>query len=153
MGTVVQLAYKAQKIFWRLFRPRTRGVKVMLFNASGEILLIRNSYGATNLYVLPGGGVRPWERPIDAARREVSEELGAVVEALAPVSTHCTSSEGKRDLVHLFEGTLVCVPQVDGVEVAEASFFALDALPEMLSPATSRRLAERRGEVEPDGNW
>lgn len=45
----MQLVYRAQKLLWRLFRPHTRGVKVMLFNADGEILLIRNSYGATRV--------------------------------------------------------------------------------------------------------
>ena len=125
----------------------------MLFNSEGEILLIRNSYGSSDLFVLPGGSVRLWEQPVDAARREVREELGCAVEALAPVSTHYTSAEGKRDMVHLFEARVAGMPEADSFEVAEARFFALDALPEMLSPATARRLAERSGLVEADGSW
>ena len=153
MGALRQFAYRVQKHLWRMFRPRTRGVKVMLFNADGEILLIRNSYGASNLFLLPGGGVRPWERPLDAARREVREELGCSVEALVPLSMHSTSAEGKRDTVHLFEARIAGSLQADGVEVREARFFALDALPEAVSPATARRLAERSGQLEPDGSW
>lgn len=153
MGTVMHFAYRAQKHLWKLLRPRTRGVKVMLFNADGEILLVRNNYGASNLFVLPGGGVRPWERPVNAAHREVREELGCAAEALMPVSTHCTSAEGKRDTVHLFEARLAGTPEADGIEVVEARFFALNALPPTLSPATARRLEERCGKLEPDGSW
>jgi hypothetical protein len=69
------------------------------------------------------------------------------------VTTHFTSSEGKRDTVHLFEAKLVGTPRADRLEVIEARFFALDALPETISPATARRLAERTGKVEPGRFW
>lgn len=149
----MQFAYRAQKRLWKLFRPHTRGVKVMLFNANGEILLVRNGYGASDLFVLPGGGVRPFEQPASAAVREVREELGCALEALVPVSTHFTSAEGKRDTVHLFEARITQTPRADNVEVVEARYFALDALPETLSPATARRLAERAGRAKADGAW
>ena len=48
--------YRLQRLAWRLLRPRTRGVKVMLFNEAGELLLVRHSYGDTGLFLLPGGG-------------------------------------------------------------------------------------------------
>lgn len=125
----------------------------MLFNDAGEILLVRNSYGASHLFVFPGGGVRPWEQPAVAAEREIREELGCMLDGLMPVSTHLTSAEGKRDTVYLFEAKLAGEPQPDGVEVVEASFFHVDALPETVSPATARRLAERRGAVPVNGSW
>ena len=153
MRRLTQFAYRAQKRFWRLVRPRTRGVKVMLFNRDEQILLIRNSYGESDLFLLPGGGVRPWETPGDAVRREVREELGCGLKALKPVSTHSTSAEGKRDTIFLFEAKLVGSPQANPSEVAEAEFFALDALPIALSPATARRLAERSAMVQADGVW
>ena len=94
MNRAVNLAYRIQKSLWRLLRPRTRGVKLMLFNEAHEILLIRNSYGRSDQFVLPGGGVRPWEKPEQAARREAREEMRCMVEALTPVSTHFSSAEG-----------------------------------------------------------
>lgn len=151
--SAIQLAYAFQKRLWRLFRPRTRGVKVMLFNPGGEILLVRNSYGRTHQFVFPGGGIRPWETPERAAIREVREELGCAVSGLLPVSTHFTSAEGKRDTVHLFEGRIGADPKPDGFEIAEARFFPLDALPDAISPATARRLAERQSKANADGAW
>lgn len=151
--SLIQLAYRMQKRLWKLLRPRTRGVKVMLFNPGGDVLLVRNSYGASHLWVLPGGGVRPWEQPAAAAEREVREELGCGVSGLRPVSTHLTSAEGKRDTVFLFEAEAVGKVKADGFELVEARFFGLGALPEPVSPATLRRLAERRGERVADGSW
>ena len=145
--------YRVQRLLWRLFRPRTRGVKVMLFNPAGELLLVRHSYGDTDLFLLPGGGVRPFEAPERAAARAVREELGCGVEALALVSIHASSHEGKRDTVHLYRARIAGEVRIDGVEIAEARFFPLEALPAAASPATRRRLAELSGEREADGRW
>lgn len=153
MSALIQLAYRAQRRIWTLLRPRTRGVKILLVTETGQVLLVRNSYGATDLWVLPGGGVRPWEAPGAAARREVHEELGCSIRGLRPVSTHFTAAEGKRDTVFLFEAEPVGVPRADCVELLDARFFALDKLPDKLSPATARRMAERRGERIIDGGW
>ena len=153
MKRVLDFAYRIQKWLWKLLRPRTRGVKVMLFNGAGEIILIRNSYGRSDLFVLPGGGVRPWEGPGPAARREVREELGCEVERLAPVSIHYSAAEGKRDTIHLFTALVSGRPREDRFEVEEALFFPLDSLPENLSEATRRRIEEHEGHRERDGAW
>ena len=145
--------YRVQRLLWRLFRPRTRGVKVMLFNAAGELLLVRHSYGDTALFLLPGGGVRPFERPELAAAREIREELGCGVARLTLISVHASTHEGKSDTVHLYRAELAGEIRIDGVEIAEAGFFHLDALPASTSPATRRRLAELSGERATDGRW
>lgn len=150
---MLKLAYRIQKQLWRLLGPRTRGVKLMLFNPAGELLLIRNSYGRSDLFVLPGGGVRPWEAPERAARREAREELGCDVEGLAEVSTHYSSAEGKRDTIILFEGRVGKPVVSDGFEVEEARLFGLDALPPNISPATLRRIEEWIGQRKRDGSW
>ncbi len=134
-------------------RWKTRGVKVMLFNESGELLLIRNSYGKTHLHVLPGGGIRRSETPAAAAAREVREEVGLSVEGLAPFAAYRNEAEGKRDTVHLFTASTREAPRPDGVEVEEARFFPLEALPDTISDATLRRIAEYRGEKAVDGAW
>ena len=150
---LIEMAYAIQKRAWRLFRPRTRGVKVMLFNAAGDLLLIRNSYGRSDLFVLPGGGVRPWEEPATAAKREVKEELGLDVATLTLRSRHSSSAEGKRDEIHLFEAVTHGSPKADNFEVLEICFASPQDLPETTSDATRRRVDEYLGRRIPDGSW
>ena len=153
MGAVMQTLYRMKRSVLRRLRWRTRGVKVMLFNADGELLLIRNSYGKSHLYVLPGGGIRPFESPESAALREVREEVGIIAERVTPVSIHVSVLEGKRDTVHLFTAFTSRTPNPDGFEVEEARFFSLECLPETVSAATVRRIAEFRGERSVATAW
>lgn len=145
--------YRLQKWLWRVLRPRTAGVKVMLFNRRGELMLIRNSYGRSDLFVLPGGGIKRFESAEAAARREVLEELGFVVQQLTFVSLYSSSAEGKRDTVYLFKGVVDGDPGADGREVQEARPFALADLPAATSPATRRRIAEYVGDRFANGAW
>lgn len=154
MRALVQAAYGLRRRVLAWLRIRTRGVvKVMLFSESGELLLIRNSYGNRDLYVLPGGGVGRHETPEEAALREVREELGAGIEELSFVGRYRSGVEGKRDTIHLFRGTAMGDISPDPIELEEARFFRLEALPETVSPATLRRIAELLGKRPIDGRW
>lgn len=125
----------------------------MLFNHNGELALVRNSYGNRELFVLPGGGIRPLEKPSEAAKREIKEELGVIVATVKFRSCHSSAAEGKRDEVHLFEALVDSDLKIDGTEVLEARFASLDNLPKTTSPATRRRIEEYLGMREPDGYW
>jgi ADP-ribose pyrophosphatase YjhB (NUDIX family) len=150
---LLDLLFRVRRLVLRLLRVRTRGVKVLLRNPAGEILLIRNTYGRTDLWVLPGGGVDRAEDPADAAHREIDEELGCGIAELSLLSVHFNGSEGKRDTIHLFGGVVAGEPRPDGYEVEEAAFFPLDALPSSVSPATRRRIDEHLGRRAADGQW
>ena len=150
---LLNLAYRLQKKLWRLLRPHTRGVKVMLFTAGGEIVLIRNSYGRSEQFVLPGGGIHRSEGPEQAARREIREELGCEVDQLVQVSTHYSGGEGKRDTIFLFRARATEAPRKASFEVAEVGIFPIDALPSTTSPATLRRISEHLGQRKADGSW
>ena len=153
MRSAMQIVYRCRKLLYRLLRLRTFGVKAMVFDPAGKLLLIRNSYGPTHLWVLPGGGIGRGETPEAAAAREVKEEVGLEVRQLARVSQHFSAREGKRDSIVLFTAQADGEPRIDRLEVEEARFFPLDALPETVSASTLRRIAEYRGERAPDGAW
>jgi 8-oxo-dGTP pyrophosphatase MutT (NUDIX family) len=153
MRLVMQILYRVRKTLFRICRVRTRGAKVMVFNPAGELLLIRNTYGPTHLWVLPGGGIGRRETPEAAGAREVKEEVGLEVARLTRVSEHFNGAEGKRDTITLFTAHADGTPRIDRLEVAEARFFSLDALPQTVSAATLRRIAEHRRERSPDGRW
>ena len=153
MKAGIQFLYKVKRALLRVTRWKTRGVKVMLFNAAGELLLIRNSYGRSHLHVLPGGGIRRSEAPEEAARREVREEVGVESGRLTLRSIHRNHAEGKRDTIYLFTGFTAEAPRADGFEVEEAGFHPLGALPGTVSAATLRRIAEYRGEQPVAADW
>jgi len=120
-----------------------RGVKVMAFDAQGRVLLVRHRYGNRDAWMLPGGGIRPWERPLAAARRELREETGCRLDALRLVARFRAVADGVEHPLFLFTGATADTPAPDGIEIAEAVFFDPAALPPDVSPATRRRLTER----------
>jgi hypothetical protein len=64
--------------YFLLRRPMTLGVRVLVRDKSGAVLLVRHSYVAG--WHLPGGGVERGETAQDAARKELMEE--AAIESL-----------------------------------------------------------------------
>ncbi len=153
MRAIIQSAYVLRRLVLRVLRLRTTGVKVMLFNDEGELLLIRNAYGNSQQFLLPGGGVSRGESPAAAATREIREELGLELDRVEPVWSYESNAEGKRDTIHLFRAKTHGRPIIDGREVIEARYFPLGALPSQVSPATLRRIAELSGERLIDGRW
>ena len=153
MRALVQAAYAIRRRILALLRLRTRGVKVMLFNDEGELLLIRNSYGNRDLFVLPGGGIGPFETPEAAGAREVREELGIDARELAFLGVYQSATEGKRDRVYLFRAKASGLVKPDPTELEEARYFPLDGLPVSISPATQRRIQEINNQRSIDGRW
>jgi ADP-ribose pyrophosphatase YjhB (NUDIX family) len=141
----MQLGYRLRRLLFAWFRIRTRGVKVMVFNPSGELLLIRNTYGDSRFFVLPGGGIGRRETATAAAAREVREEVGLKLRNLEALGSYSSAAEGKRDTIELFRGLADGDPVPDRREVEEAAFFPLEALPAATSAATLRRVAELAG--------
>jgi ADP-ribose pyrophosphatase YjhB (NUDIX family) len=152
-AAILQFLHRCRHAALRLLRIKTRGVKVMAFNPAGELLLIRNTYGHSHLFMLPGGGIERRETPAEAAARELNEEAGLWAERLEARSTHKSRHEGRRDTIHLFTALATEAPKPCGVEVQEARFFPLDALPHNISAATLRRIAEYRGEQPISESW
>lgn len=149
----IDLAYALRRRVLRLLRWPTRGVKVAAFDGAGRLLLVRNGYGRSELWVLPGGGVGWREAPEAAVRRESMEEVGCRLSALRAIGEYRSRAEGKRDTIHLYSGVTADPPRVDGAEVVEARFFPLDDPPPGTSPATLRRIQELRGARVSDGTW
>lgn len=153
MRSAIDLAYRLRRRVLALLRWRTRGVKVMAFDPAGRLLLVRHRYGRSDLWMLPGGGIKRGETPGSAAARELVEETACRVSDITLVGRFVAGAEGRRDTVHLFRGVTVDSPVVDGVELAEAAFFALASLPNNVSPATLRRIGEHRREHVANGRW
>ncbi len=130
---------------WRRFRKvPIAGVSVVLTNFSGDVLLLRHSYGP-DVWALPGGGIKAGENIAECARREVQEELGIEVAAIEALGTIEETLSGSPHTAHLFAATINARPRPDRREVLEARFFPSHSLPEPLGEVTRRRIDVWRG--------
>jgi NAD+ diphosphatase len=105
-----------------------------------ELLLIRHSYGPTDLWALVAGFVEAGESLEEAARREVGEEVGLRLAELCYFGSQPWAMSGPGVVLVGFHATCAdptAEPVADGREVAEARWFPLDALPEQLPPPFS----------------
>lgn len=141
---IYRLAYLAHLGVNFLFRPKTRGAYVAVW-LDKKLLLIRNSYKPG--YTLPCGGIEKSESPIEAAQRELNEEVGLnlPVSKLKLAAKKIVYSEFKQDHIYLYETHLKRQPdlKLEGYEVVWSKFMRpQDALKLPLSPAIRDYLAE-----------
>ena len=142
------IAYRVLLAVWFVFRPTWRGVSIAVWQ-DGRVLAIRNSY--RNWLALPGGGIHRGEAPLDAARRELREEVGIVAApgTLRFVGEIATNFEWKRDRCSFFELVLdqPLEPRVDRREVVWAGFVTpAEALRDHVTPPVRAYLERRERE-------
>ena len=143
---VLVVADRLRRVYWRIYGPRTVGVRTVIRDADGQVLLLRHTYGAP-LWHLPGGGVRRRETVVAAARREALEETGIVIAgdpgAMTLHGLFSNLREGKSDHIAVFvvhEWSRESEPS--DPEIAEVAWFPLHTPPADASPGTRRRLDE-----------
>lgn len=140
------------RLWWRIRRPRSLGVRVLVHDAAERVLLVRHTYVAQ--WHLPGGGVKKWEATQDAAVREAREETGVAVTIERLMGVYHNRLEFKDDqvVVYVARADGAAALRGDGFEIAEAAWFALKALPDV-SAATRRRLADYAAGGAAFGKW
>ena len=79
-----------------------RTARVMVFDPAGRVLLIRcvamRSDGEFRFWLTPGGEIEAGETPMQAAMRELREELGLTGEVVGPVYTEATQFEHQGEM-------------------------------------------------------
>jgi 8-oxo-dGTP pyrophosphatase MutT (NUDIX family) len=104
-----KLIFYILKMYWKIFRPRTFGVKVVIKHPELPdcFLLVRHSYGNQAKWNLPGGGYNPQrETPYQAAEREVKEELHVPLINPVIIGEHYSELQGKRDTISILSGSI-----------------------------------------------
>jgi ADP-ribose pyrophosphatase YjhB (NUDIX family) len=139
--------------WFRLSRGLTLGVRGVVTDAEGRVLLIEHTYVPG--WYLPGGGVERRETAEQALAHELQEEAGVRILGRASlVSIHSNESHHKGDhvLVYRVHAWEPCAASAQG-EIHQVGWFAPDALPDDVTPGNRRRIAEVFHAAERDPLW
>jgi ADP-ribose pyrophosphatase YjhB (NUDIX family) len=140
--------------YWRFARGVTLGVRAAAIDSENRVFLVRHTYVPG--WHLPGGGVEPGETALDALARELREEACIEVTGearLQGVYLNLHASDRDHVLAYVVRDFRVTEPKRPDREIAEAGFFALDALPEGTTAGTRARLDEISRECPPSPVW
>jgi 8-oxo-dGTP pyrophosphatase MutT (NUDIX family) len=133
LRALYRVAWRGVQLRAQVWPRRGRGVKCLLTH-EGKVMLVRHTYGKRDTWYIPGGAARRGEPMLRAAARELEEELG--VRDLPLVDMASMDMHLERIAVHIMcahaELSDPALIRVDPVEIAEARWFALDALPSPL---------------------
>lgn len=150
---ILEVALVLRRLYWRVTRPVTRGVRAVVVRPSDRaILLLKHNYGKG--WYLPGGKQRRSETSEKALLRELAEETGVSSYRIErKLGEYLNEAEFKRDTIAVFVVSAEEAPSGLHFEVGEMRFVDPSALPDGTSPGTRRRVEEWMGMRTPDGQW
>ena len=138
-----RLVLRLLHLSFLVWRPMTLGVRAIVIDAQDRVLLVRHTYVPG--WHLPGGGVERGETLLASLARELAEEGNVLIEEeprLQGIFFNKAASPRDHVAVYVVRRFRQTGPRVPDREIAEARFFARDALPEGVGRATRARLAE-----------
>jgi ADP-ribose pyrophosphatase YjhB (NUDIX family) len=141
--TTERLRLRLFHLWFVLARPMTLGVRALVIDAAGGVLLVRHTY--VSGWHLPGGGVEKGETALDALTRELQEEGNIALDEeprLHGLFFNRRVSPRDHVAVYVVRRFRQSAPHAPDREIAEARFFPRDALPDGVTEATRARLAE-----------
>ncbi|WP_346910091.1 NUDIX domain-containing protein [uncultured Roseibium sp.] len=127
-----------------LRNPFSLGVRVIVRDTRNHVLLVHHSYLPG--WYLPGGGVDAGEMLVDAAKRELHEEVG-ISTTVEPhlLGFYLNRESFGRDHIGLFEVTGWKAGETylkPNAEIRDARFFDPQALPPDTTRASRARITE-----------
>ncbi|MBL4731393.1 MAG: NUDIX domain-containing protein [Rhizobiaceae bacterium] len=151
---ISNLIHRLMHVYWRFSRPMTLGVRALVQDDDGRILLVKHTYVAG--WHMPGGGVEAGETLEEALAKELREEANLVPECASKlVGLYLNTKASRRDHVALFHITKFQQPSLPSPnhEIAECRWFVLDELPDDTTAATLRRIDEVLNAKIPNAYW
>ncbi|GAA2170258.1 NUDIX hydrolase [Glycomyces lechevalierae] len=126
-ASVLRALAPMHRLWWRVRKPNTFGVKVLLRDDAGRFLVVRHSYSDPTRWGLPGGGYHPTrETPAEAGAREVAEELSLTLNPndFVELNTITTTLEAKRDTLTILTAATPTTTVTTSPELAEARWIS-----------------------------
>ena len=119
---VLWTGFRVARLWWRLTQRPHEGALVAV-HVGSDLLLVRTSY--RRAWSFPGGGLKAGEAPMEAARRELQEEIGLAGNLAGPAGVFTGFYDGRPDRVHVYQLQLDRLPplRLDHREIAEARLF------------------------------
>lgn len=135
-----------------LITPAVFGVRGIVEDGQGRVLLVRHSY--VGGWQIPGGGVARGEPAESAVVREMEEEVG-LMESTPPefIALYSQKVLWVTNVVGLYRLRNARIDFKPNLEIREAQFFDPAALPAGTTDATRRRLAELAGKTPRSPYW
>jgi ADP-ribose pyrophosphatase YjhB (NUDIX family) len=146
-----RLPVRARRRVVRTIAPGfTVGSICVIERADGAVLLVRQSYRRS--WGIPGGLLKRGERPDDAARREVDEEVGLAIELIGEPAVVVDEEARRVDLV--YRARPVNAGDTESVtplspEITEARWFPIDGLPDLQFETSGALVALARSAGSP----
>ena len=150
-----KLFTKILHIFFGITRPLTIGVRCIIHDGSGSVMLVRHTY--ISGWHLPGGGVEVGEVCESALIREIVEECRIeITDKPVLFGVYLNSVVSARDHIILYVSNSWNYKQdlpSKRLEIADSAMFNLTDLPIDIDPSTRQRLDEWIGGTESALIW
>jgi 8-oxo-dGTP diphosphatase len=124
------------------------GAAAVIFDQTGRVLLVRQTYGRRG-WELPGGGRRPRESLDAAVRREVREEIGVEVATVELCGVYYEPGVDQHHFAFRCELVAGVEPRASSPEILECAYYPLEALPRPMTDFTLQRIMDAQRPAKP----
>jgi ADP-ribose pyrophosphatase YjhB (NUDIX family) len=152
MKIILRIIVLMRKIYWKIIKPTTIGIRAIIENQENQILLVKHNYASQ--WYLPGGKLKKGEDLLKGLERELIQEIGmSNFKVSRLLGTYLNNYESKFDYISVFVIKEFSISAKKHFEIEKITYFDNNNLPKNISPGTKRRINEYLGNKEINYIW